>query len=356
MKTLKILDWPQQRFYSETHPFHRWRKQFRDRGLHVKCYHDHLHKDLKEADFLLIHSRYFDRGKNIGNGARLDMLKLSGYLNEMRKHTEKLIWFDASDSSGSSDFSLTPHVDVFLKKQLLKDVQYYQNSNNNLRIWLNSPETKTGYDFYPCPPDQLCKLKLGWNLGMNDYRYFGYKLSRLSNYLGYGLYPLKFSDVQDHRPLDLTFRGTIHSGKNGSFRISEQRNITLKLLENYNGNIASGPSIPKYKYWKELRQSKLSISPYGWGEICYRDFETFISGALLIKPSMEHIETYPDMFKPNETYIPVSWDMADLPEKLDHIMTNFSEYKDIAQNGQEMYKKVINDPDSFIRQVLNAIF
>ena len=356
MKTLKILDWPQQRFYSETHPFHRWRNQLKEYGLQVKCYHNHLNKELKDADYLIIHSRYFDKGKNIVTGCRQNQEELIGYLSGIRKTTGKLIWFDASDSTGSSDFPLISHVDVFLKKQLLKNKGYYtaQNSNNDLRIWLNSPDAVTVHPFKPCPADQLHKLKLGWNLGLNDYRYFGYKLSRLSNFLSYRFYPVKFSSVKSARPLDLTFRGSIHD-ENGQYRVSEQRNIVLKLLKDFNGNIASGISISKKKYWKELRNSKLSISPYGWREICYRDFETFISGALLVKPSMEHLETYPDVFKPNETYVPVSWSLDDLPEKLDHLMTNFSDYRQIAENGQQRYKEVISDSETFVNIVFNTI-
>ena len=357
MKTLKILDWPEQRFYSETHPFHRWKYQFREQGLNVKCYSNHLDKHLKDADYLIIHSRYFDKGKNINSGARQDEEQLIYYLLEMRQATEKLIWFDAADSTGSSDFSLISYVDVFLKKQLLKDTAYYTDpySNNDLRIWLNTPEKKTCHRFQPCPADQLHKIRLGWNLALHDYRYFGYKLSRLSNYLSYSLYPLKFTEAANERSLDLTFRGTIHKDGNGSDKVSEQRNITLRLLKKLNMKIATGPSISKDKYWHELRNSKISISPYGWGEICYRDFESFISGSLLIKPSMEHLNTYPNIFKANETYIPVSWDLKDLPEKLEHLIDNYYEYREIAQNGQDLYRKAVNDSEGYINQILKAI-
>lgn len=357
MKTLKILDWPEKRFYSETHPFHRWKEQFREQGLNVKYYSNHLDKHLKDADFLIIHSRYFDKGMNINNGARQDEVQLINYLLEMRQATEKLIWFDAADSTGSSDFSLISYVDVFLKKQLLKDTAYYTDpySNNDLRIWLNTPDQKNCHRFHPCPADQLYKIRLGWNLGLNDYRYFGYKLSRLSNYLSYSLYPLKFTGVANERSLDLTFRGTIHKDGNGSDKVSEQRNIILKLFKKLNMKIATGPSIAKAKYWRELRDSKMSISPYGWGEICYRDFESFIAGSLLIKPSMEHLDTYPNIFKPNETYIPLSWDLKDLPETLEHLIVNYGKYRQIAQNGQDMYKKAVNDSHTYINQILNAI-
>ncbi|RRN76318.1 glycosyltransferase family 1 protein [Pseudoxanthomonas sp. SGD-10] len=297
-------------------------------------------------------------GKNINNGARLDEDYLTDYLSGLKRNVGKLIWFDAADSTGSSDFALISHVDVFLKKQLLKDKSYYLKpyQENDLRIWLNEESKASAtYAFQPCPENQLHKLKLGWNIGLNDYRYFGYKLSRLSNYLPYNFYPLKYTSVHHPRQLDLTFRGTIHKENTGVYKIAEQRNKILTMLKSYNGKIALGPSIHKSKYWKELRNSKLSISPYGWGEICYRDFETFIAGALLVKPSMEHLVTYPDVFIPNETYVPLTWSLADLPEKIEQVMSNFSYYQQIAKNGQELYKKTLDNAEDFVRRILECI-
>lgn len=357
MKKIKILDWPAQRFYCETHPFYRWKEQLKERGYEVKCYHNHLHKELKEADYLILHSRYFNPGwQSIHDRNQQNEEELIEYLLQIKKGNGKLIWFDAADSSGSSDFPIIPFVDVFLKKQVLKDKKYYAglDVHSNLRVWIDS-EGFGSSSFQPCPLNQLHKIKVGWNLGLNDYRYFGYKLSRLSNYLNYSLYPIKFSQITESRPLDLTFRGNMHYEKNGHDRVSEQRNKVLYYLKNVNMNVASGPVIPKKSYWKELRKSKLSISPFGWGEVCYRDFESFISGALLIKPSMDHLTTYPDMYVPYETYIPVKWNLDDLPEKLEKIQTNFSQYKHIAIGGQERYKKVVSDPETFINTLLSAI-
>ncbi len=358
MKTLKILDWPEQRFYSETHPFYKWKNKFKEYGFKVSCHNNHLGKDFLEADYTIIHSRYFDMGKNINNGARLDEDYLAEYLSNLKKNVGRVIWFDAADSTGSSDFSLISYVDVFLKKQLLKDKSYYlkPHSKNDLRIWLNHEANKPAiYSFNPCPENELHKLKVGWNIGLNDYRYFGYKLSRLSNYLPYSFYPLKYSEVNSKRDLDLTFRGTIHKENTGIYKISQQRDTILKLLGGINGKIASGSPVNKSEYWKELRSSKLSISPYGWGEICYRDFETFIAGALLVKPSMEHLTTYPNTFKPHETYVPLHWDLGDLPEKLDHLISNYSNYQQIAKHGQENYKSILNDADGFINNMLKSI-
>jgi hypothetical protein len=358
MKILKILDWPDHRFYSETHPFHKWKRNFSENGISIKYYNHHLDNELQDSDCLILHSRYFDRGKNKNNGLRIDQKYLISYLTEIRRTTNKLIWFDAADSTGSSDFSIIPYVDVFLKKQVLKDLNYYKNpdANGDLRIWLNESDTKKAhYPFQGCPADQLNKIRLGWNIGLNDYRYFGYKLSRLSNYLSYGLYPLKFTDVTDNRKLDLTFRGTIHKEINDSNIVMKQRNTTLKFLGQLKMNVASGSPVSKLNYWGELRNSKLSVSPYGWGEICYRDFETFIAGALLIKPKMDHLITYPDLFKPFESYVPVSWDMEGLSEALEYLNTNYTYYKEIASNGQELYRKAISDGNSFVNNFLKAI-
>ena len=359
MKTLKILDWPKRRFYSETHPFYRWSKQLKESGLKIDVYHNHLNKGLKGADYLLIHSRYFENGwQNLKTRNAQNEEELKRYLYEMKKHVGKLIWFDAADSSGSSDFSIISYVDVFLKKQVLKDKKYYseQPFKNDLRIWMNTslneiPETP----FDPCPVEHMNKIRVGWNIGLNDYRYFGYKMSRLSNYLSYRLYSTSYKEVTKERFFDLTFRGTLPQEGNNINRVSFQRNNILKILPQLNMKIASGTSIPKAKYLKELRNSKLSISPYGWGEICYRDFESFISGALLIKPSMEHLITYPNLYRAHETYIPISWDLSDLEEKLDHLNSNYYQYQQIAINGQELYKKINNDGDAFVHHVLKAI-
>lgn len=359
MKTLKILDWPSQRFFSETHPFHKWRRELRESGIQLEFHTDHTSSKLRHADFLLIHSRYFMNGwQDIYKRTPENEYQLLLFLSELKKTVGKLIWFDAADSSGSSDFPIIDFVDVFLKKQVLKDKRYYteKHSGNDLRIWLNNQKLKTDItEFKPCPKDQLHKVKLGWNIGLNDYRYFGYKMGRLSNYLSYYLYPTRFSKVTKERPFDLTFRGSIHHEKDLKNTISYQRNRVLELFDSMNMNIASGPAISKFRYWQEMRKAKLSISPFGWGEICYRDFETFIAGAILVKPSMEHLKTYPQLFIPQETYIPLRWDMEDLEEKLDFAIAQYSYYQQIAENGQERYRSAINDGDSFIHSILQIL-
>ena len=67
-------------------------------------------------------------------------------------------------------------------------------------------------------------------------------------------------------------------------------------------------------YMAELRSSRLCFSPFGYGEVCWRDYEAVMCGAVLIKPDMSHVETEPDIFRPWQTYAPVAWDFSDLPD------------------------------------------
>lgn len=359
MRTLKILDWPAQRFNSETHPLYKWRTELLENGIQLEFYTDHRDQHLRNSDFLLIHSRYFGGGwQNIHQRNTENEYELLFFLSEMKRSTGKLIWFDAADSSGSFDFLLLDFVDVFLKKQLMKDLNYY-TSANNLRIWLNDYPINTDiYAFKPCRPHQLHKLKLAWNIGLNDYRYFGFKTARLSNYLSYYLYPLAFSPVTKARPIDLSFRGKLPqspANQDPEGALSFQRRQIFHLFERLNRTQSELGKIPKSRYWQEMRKTRVSLSPFGWGEICYRDFETFIAGAVLVKPCMEHLQTYPNLYIPGETYVPIRWDMEDLEEQLCLILEQYQDYQQIAENGQSLYRSTIHDGEAFVHQILEIL-
>jgi len=91
------------------------------------------------------------------------------------------------------------------------------------------------------------------------------------------------------------------------------------------------------EYLKELRSSMISVSPFGYGEICYRDFEIILAGALLFKPSMEHLKTYPDIYVKNKTYVPFEWDFRDFNEKIDDLIDKPDMVKEISSAAMDRY-------------------
>jgi len=81
--------------------------------------------------------------------------------------------------------------------------------------------------------------------------------------------------------------------------------------------------ILKRKDWiNSLLNSKICISPWGWGEMCYRDFDAIYCGAILLKPNSDHVVSLPNIFK-NNYYVPFNVDCSDLMNKIYYILNNW---------------------------------
>ena len=62
-------------------------------------------------------------------------------------------------------------------------------------------------------------------------------------------------------------------------------------------------------YWNYIQECNHiygMLSPFGWGEICYRDFEATLGGNLLLKPNMDHIKTWPNIYT-EDSYFKLDW-------------------------------------------------
>jgi Glycosyl transferases group 1 len=93
------------------------------------------------------------------------------------------------------------------------------------------------------------------------------------------------------------------------------RNGALERMEAMSGRykvLAPRDRVSQAQYYEEMLRSRICVSPFGFGEICWRDFEAILCGCLLVKPDMGHVRTQPDLFVPGVTYVPVRWDYADL--------------------------------------------
>jgi spore maturation protein CgeB len=97
------------------------------------------------------------------------------------------------------------------------------------------------------------------------------------------------------------------------------------------------------KFYQELYRSKLCFSPFGYGEICWRDYEAMMSGSLLIKPDVSHLVTEPDIFVQFETYVPVAWNFEDLAEKANYYLDHDIERARIAENAYQAIHKYVSE-------------
>ena len=104
-------------------------------------------------------------------------------------------------------------------------------------------------------------------------------------------------------------------------------------------------------YLKELAEVSAVLSPFGSGEVCYRDFEAAHCGAALIKPEMSHLRTWPDIYRP-DCYFPTGWDSAGLVEA-------FRQVKDLgperARSAFEVFRQAYDDIETRVEGVVQAL-
>ena len=65
---------------------------------------------------------------------------------------------------------------------------------------------------------------------------------------------------------------------------------------------------------------------------------------------MGHVEAYPNIYRPYETYVPVAWDYSDLDEKGDYYLRNTKERNRISAAASRVLKEAYGEV-WFVEQV-----
>ena len=99
----------------------------------------------------------------------------------------------------------------------------------------------------------------------------------------------------------------------------------LEVLENkYNvARIINGVRIPQDQYYEKMKNSKIVIAPFGYGEMAPRDIESSMFGSVLLKNDMSHIDTIPNIYIDRGTYMAIKWDWSDLEKRIDEVLSNW---------------------------------
>ena len=96
-------------------------------------------------------------------------------------------------------------------------------------------------------------------------------------------------------------------------------------------------------FMSELERSRLCFSPFGFGELCWRDIEAFQAGAVLIKQDMSHLDTLPDLFEAGVTYLPVAWDFSDLEEVVRTALSQPDRCRAVAEEAYGRIHRYLRD-------------
>ncbi len=311
------------------------KKRFAELNVRIK-YFDRILDNLCQCDVLLLDSKYF---KTLWE----DREYVLSLLQKMKSMCNKLIWLDSTASTGSTHFQVLPIVDKYLKKQLLKDLTLYKNDFYGARIYtdyyknnFNIPEEEVAR-VDPIDEDHIHKLFISWNLAFGPYS-SSRKMSNLFRLMPWSLkeklkfnYHFKRSSSDTKRKYSVCFRGVT---RYTNAALAFQR---IKIIEKLMSRGVDTSPVKYKHYINELRNAKIAVSPFGAGELCYRDFEIFLAGALLFKPSMNHLVTWPDVFIEGETYISTKWDLSDFDEKIDILLQDTELVREMSLKAQDRY-------------------
>ena len=232
------------------------------------------------------------------------------------------------DSYAPSDLrfaeTLEPFIDLYVKKHVFRDRSLYgkptQGDTNLVDFYEKLYELKSSPKVtFAVSESFLSKLVVGPTFFTSSY-----------------LLP-KFH--RQEQPAVRTKNIRVHArlGCTGAPWYQSMREHSLSNCEPFaQGSIVTSETTRFGNYINELSRSMVCFSPFGYGEVCIRDYEAIACGTMLIKPDMSHIETSPNVYLPHETYVPIKWDFSDLGEKLDYYLSHENETKEITENAYRL--------------------
>jgi len=290
-------------------------------------------------------------------------------LKAFQRNCGRVVWLDTTDGTtvqtyGSLDPSvqtrIIPNVDRYCKKQLLSDRERYLDRLYGSRLFTDFyasnfetergfHETKTDRSVQVEDADHLDKLGIFWNLGMAvrvpvvdrfSSRLYT-ELIEVSPRLAGAVPWTALLDRSVVWPTPDKERPNPISGRFSTGYDSEQVQFHRELITRGIGHRLDSERVGTVEYWRELRRSKILLSPFGWGEVCHRDFEGFLSGCLVLKPRMDHLETWPSLYEDGDTVLTFEWDASDLESIVDSALDWDDDTRQVARRGQSRYREVL---------------
>ena len=326
------------------------RRALKQTGFNIKIFTE-ITPALTDCDLLLIEHKAITH--NFHEGGFETLQKLA--------EEAKIIWCDQSDSAGTFLGQVLPYITKYLKAQILADLTGYKKTYHGDRIYTDYYYQKHGitddifYEYTPVTDDKdLSKIGLSWNSGLMHHGWAGPYINQLYNRIPCPIllhYPGRIARIDNNRTLDVSCRMGISYPR---ATVRYQREQIREILKDY----IPTDKLSRSGYFKELAHAKVTLSPFGYGEITLKDFEVFLTGSALMKPDMSHMKTWPDFYQPGVTYVAHDWDLSDVDKHIEALLEDEPRRHDIAQHGQAQFLRHTRGKEAralFIRQFSHAV-
>ena len=291
----------------------------------------------------------------------------------------KIIYFDDSAALSKINWFIANRVDLYCKRGLLKDRNIYKRSLYGGRLFSDfyhtqfnviddvennsHPDYTNKYDWD--------KIEIAWNIGVGMYiTSQGFLSSKFSDFIKKGSkYYSQFFNSNINKVLAKKNIDKIINKLSLEVENKNNHRIMARITSNGYSNTVGfqrllikdklirrgidSSKISFSKYLDEVNKSSVFISPFGWGEICFRDFEALLFGKILIKPNCNHIETWPNIYE-DDMYIPINWDLSDIDYAIEKAkeLQSLKVLNKARLNYKISLKQVSERVDNILKKVL----
>jgi hypothetical protein len=255
---------------------------------------------------------------------------VSDGLEFLSKVTGDYMLLDGQDSTsvlGSYEVFKESKALLLLKNSLLKDRTLYKQSCQLGRYYWGPGDYKLDdFDDYS---DRIVLSGTNWlSTHWSGINVQWHDINRPRQYDVSAMFQYPSKEINYEHGIDQTtpydkFRANCIDQLNQSSR-------SVAKLEN-------GERVSQQEYFQRMYNSKIIVAPFGYGEMAPRDLEAAMFGSVLIKPDMSYVDTSPNVFIDNETYIACKHDFSDLNEKIEKILGNQTQYSYIINNARAKY-------------------
>ncbi len=131
-------------------------------------------------------------------------------------------------------------------------------------------------------------------------------------------------------------------------QIAEHRRKAIEEILALGGQrkvlVGTGAALERRTYYDVLSGSKIFVSPYGYGEFSWKDYEALFCGCILIKPECDYVRTYGfDIFDSSRHYVKCAPDLSDLRTVIEMVLDDLPRYEAMSFDAHREIVEAVGD-------------